>query len=94
MTVEFLIVSWHQNNLEINGILGVGTEEVVFFFISHYSSLTAKSNSDSAVSHTRLRDTINPIQLNYTITILEVSYKETKRMEIVKLNVVVCYLFH
>ena len=37
---------------------------------------------------------INPIQLSYTFTTLEISYKGTKRMEIVKLNVVVCYLFH
>ena len=36
MTIKYLIVSWHQNNQEINGISGVGTEEVVF--ISHIVS--------------------------------------------------------
>ena len=71
MTIKYLIVSWHQSSLEINGISGVGTEDVVVvvfvfffcfvFFISHYSFWTAKSNSDSGVSHIRLRDTTNPI---------------------------------
>ena len=32
MTIRYLIVSWHQNNQEIIGISGVGTEEVVFSY--------------------------------------------------------------
>ena len=74
MTIKYLIVSWHQIIQEINGVSGVGTEEVLFFFfffffflfyfffhISHYSFLAAKINSDSGVSHIRLRDTTNPV---------------------------------
>ena len=64
MTIKYLIVSWHQTNQEIKGISGLGTEDGVFF-ISHYSFLAAKSNSDSGVSPIRLRDTTNPI--NYFI---------------------------
>ena len=63
MTINCLIVPWRQNNQGINGLFGVGTEEVFFLYIyiSHYSFLAAKSTSDSAVSHIRLRDTTNPI---------------------------------
>ena len=71
MAINYLIVSWHQNNQEINGILGIGTDKV--FFISHYSFMAAKSNSNSGPgdSHTRLRDTTNPISY-FTIIILTI----------------------
>ena len=58
MVIKYLISSWHQNHLVINGISGIVTE---VFFISHYSFLAALSNSDSAIRHIRFRDTINPI---------------------------------
>ena len=77
MTIKYFNASWHQNNVEINGIPRVGTQEVFFFFfflffcffffflffgfISHYSFLAAKSKSDSGVSHIRLRKTTNHI---------------------------------
>ena len=60
VTIKYLIVSWHQNDQETNGKSGVGTE--VDFFLSHYSFFATKSNSDSGVSHIRLRDTTNPIR--------------------------------
>ena len=33
MIIKYLILSWHQNNLEINGISGVGTEKVAFLYL-------------------------------------------------------------
>ena len=74
MIIKYLIVSWHQNNLEINGISGVGTEKVAFF-ISHYSFLAAKSNSDSAISHIiKAQRHSQSYQLFYTIIILTIKY--------------------
>ena len=37
--IKKLVISLHKNNLVINGISGVGTEEG--FFISHYNFLAA-----------------------------------------------------
>ena len=71
--------------------------------MSYYSFLAVKPNSDSGVSHIRLRDTTNPISYLYQshsdnqVHVLEVHYKITKRMEFVKLDVVVrnsYYLYH
>ena len=67
------------------------------FFISHYTFLPAKCNSDSALMHIRSSDTTNPINYFYThhfdyeVHILEVSYKVTKHMATVKINTAVCY---
>ena len=43
MAIKYHIVSWYQNNQVINGISGVGIEEIVFIYISHYSFLATKS---------------------------------------------------
>ena len=31
--IKYLVVSWHQNNLVINGISGVGTEEGFLLYV-------------------------------------------------------------
>ena len=77
MKPKYLIVSWHQNNQKINGILsGLGKEEVFFFFFFffQYSYLAAKYNSDSGGKQYKAQRHNQYYQLFYTITILTVKY--------------------
>ena len=73
-------------------------EEGFLFYISHYS-FWQLNIIQTTVRHIRLRQTTNPIILyyyhvDYQIHVLEVHYKVTKRIEIVKINVVVCYSYY
>ena len=83
MTIKYLIISWPQNDIVINYISMVGTEE--FFFISHYSFLAAESNLDSTVSHIMPRDITNRIsfcicyRVQFTIIKLQLSVSYTSR---------------
>ena len=59
MTIKYLTVSWHQNNLKINGTSGVGTEEVFVFYLIIVSWQLNRIQTD--VSLIRLRDITSPI---------------------------------